>query len=167
MFFAIADFDNEMLQEEQKRMERQTLMEREIQNLRHNSHNQSQEINYSRNMVQNPPHQAYPPRRNLNPPPPPNFFGIPSEIYSFKLRLCQFLGANMDTYSDSQSQLLYAGSLLSGLAGQWYISLVDLDTLHLPLSYTIDTLLLALEEFFGGGVTLQSRERSLIVRSRA
>ena len=32
-----------------------------------------------------------------------------------------------------------------------------------PTSYTFDTFLLELEDFFGGAITLQSRERSLTV----
>ena len=61
------------------------------------------------------------------------------------------------------SQLLYAGNPLSGTAGKWYESLEDPDTLHLPSHYTLNNLCHELEEFIGGGVTLRSCERSLIV----
>ena len=81
----------------------------------------------------------------------------------FKLRLYQFLMGNFNTYGDNASQLLFAGSLLEGSAGQWYSTLVDPITLLLPPSYTLDSFWQELEDFFGGGVTLQSRERSLDV----
>ena len=44
-----------------------------------------------------------PPRPNLNLPEPPRFSGIPSELPSFQLKLCQFLRGNYNTYFDSQS----------------------------------------------------------------
>ena len=50
---------------------------------------------------------------------------------------------------------MLAGSLLVGSAGQWYLSLVDPTTIRLPLSYTIDSFIQELEDFFGGGNTLQ------------
>ena len=55
------------------------------------------------------------------------------------------------------------GISLSRTAGQWYESLVDPDTLFLPPSYTFDSFLQEFDDFLGGGVTLQARERSLIV----
>ena len=134
----MADFDNEVLQQEQNRM---ALFENENQNLQNHFQHMTHGLHYLRNVVQQSTSQAPPPRKSLNLTPPPTFSRIPSEIYSFKLRLCQFLGVNNDTYTDSQSQLLYAGSLLSGTAGQRYESLVDLDTFHLPSTYTIDTFL--------------------------
>ena len=70
---------------------------------------------------------------------------------------------NYNTYGDQTSQLLFAGSLLEGSAGQWYSTLVDPTTLLLPPSYTLDSFCQELEDFFGGGVTLQSWERSLDV----
>ena len=70
---------------------------------------------------------------------------------------------NYDTYIDSQTQILYSGSLLTGHARDWYESLINPNTLLLPPSYTFDTFLQELEDFFGGGVTLKSRERSLTV----
>ena len=81
----------------------------------------------------------------------------------FKLRLYQYLICNYSTYGDHATQLLYAGSLLEGSAAQWYSTLVDPATLLLPPSYTLDSFWQELEDFFGGGVTLQSRERSLDV----
>ena len=70
---------------------------------------------------------------------------------------------NFNTYGDNASQLLFAGSLLEGSAGQWYSTLVDPTILLLPPSYTLDSFWQELEDFFGGVVTLQSRERSLDV----
>ena len=49
---------------------------------------------------------------------------------------------------------MYAGSLLSGSANQWYESLIYPTTLELPSTYTLDTFLQELEDFSGGGVTL-------------
>ena len=48
-----------------------------------------------------------------------------------------------------------------GSTGQWYHSLIDPLTIKIPSSYTLDSFMQELEDFFGGGVTLQSRERSL------
>ena len=70
---------------------------------------------------------------------------------------------NHNTYQDSLSQLMFAGSLLVGSAGQWYLSLIDPTTIRLPPSYTIDSFVQELEDFFGGGNTLESRERALDV----
>ena len=81
----------------------------------------------------------------------------------FKLRLYQYIMGNYNTYGDNATQLLYAGSLLEGSAAQWYSTLVDPITLLLPPSYTLDSFWQELEDSFGGGVTLQSRERSLDV----
>ena len=77
-------------------------------------------------------------RPNLNLPTPPTFSGKPSELPTFKLKLSQFLIGNHNTYTDSTSQLLYTGSLLSGSAFQWYQSLVDPATLQLPPSYPLE-----------------------------
>ena len=93
-------------------------------------------------------------RPNLNLPQPPLFSGIPSELQTFKVKLHQFLKGNHNTYSDSESQLMCAGTLLSGSANQWYESLIDTTTLELPSTYTLETFLHELEDFFGGGVTL-------------
>ena len=112
---------------------------------------------------QPPPPPPQQPRPNLNLPTPPKFFGLPSELPMFKLNLYQFLMGNYTTYGDHESHLLFAGSLLKGSAGQWYSTIVDPSTLRLPPSYTLDSFWQELEDFFGGGVTLQSRERSLDV----
>ena len=61
---------------------------------------------------------------------------------------------NHNTYQDSKSQLMLAGSLLIGSAGQWYLSLIDPATSRLPTSYTIDSFIQELEDFFGEGNTL-------------
>ena len=62
---------------------------------------------------------------NLNLPTPPSFSSIPLELPVFKLKLIQFLVGNQNTYHGSETQLLYAGQLLKGPAGQWYHALVD------------------------------------------
>ena len=98
---------------------------------------------------------------NLNLSPPSKFSGNPSDLPMFKLRLYQHLMGNYSTYGDHARQLLYAGSLLEGSAAQWYSTIVDPTTLLLPPSYTLDSFWEEFEAFFGGGVTLQSRERSL------
>ena len=99
----------------------------------------------------------------MNLPTPPRFFGTPSKLISFKLRLCQYLGSNMDVYIDSRTQILFAGSLMDGQAGLWYESLVDQSSYHVPSTDTFDSFMQEFEDFFGGGITLQSRERSLII----
>ena len=106
-----------------------------------------------------PPPQ--PLRPNLNLPQPAPFSRLPSELETFKLKLFQFLNGNHNTYTESESQLLLAGSPLIGSASQWYSSLVDPHTLKLLPHYTLDNFFAELEDFFGGAVTLQSRERSL------
>ena len=68
----------------------------------------------------------------------------------------------MDAYIDSHHQILFAGSLMDGPASQWYESLIDQSTYHVPTTYTFDSFIQELDDFFGGGVTLHSRERSLI-----
>ena len=117
-----------------------------------------------RGMISNPPPPPPLPqqsRPNLNLPQPPQFSGTPSELPTFKLKLFQFLMGNHNTYQDFESQLMLAGSLLVGSAGQWYLSLIDPTTIRLPPSYTIYTFIQEFEDFFGGDNTLQSRERSL------
>ena len=120
-------------------------------------HAQNVQLNQNAPQYVPPP----PPRPNLNLPEPPGFSGIPSELPSFKLKLCQFLRGNYNTYFDSQSQLMYAGSLLTGDADEWYMNLVDHTTYNLPPHYDLDSFLQAMTDFFGGGITLASRERSL------
>ena len=68
---------------------------------------------------------------------------------------------NQTTYHNPETQLLYAGSLLIGSAGQWYRGLVDPVTLLLPPTYDLPRFFHELEDFWGGGIALQSRERSL------
>ena len=119
------------------------------------------EVTYLRGMTNQAPTPQ--PRPNLNLSPPSNFFGTPSDLPMFKLRLYQYLMGNFNTYGDNATQFLYAGSLLEGSAAQWYSTLVDPITLLLPPSYKLDSFWQELEDFFGGGVTLQSRERSLDV----
>ena len=89
------------------------------------------ELNCLRNVVARSPPQ--PLRPNLNLPQPSPFSGVPSELQTFKLKLFQFLIGNHNTYTESESQLLLAGSLLIGSAGQWYPSLVDPHTLNVRM----------------------------------
>ena len=115
------------------------------------------EVTHLRGVVNQPPPpppQQQPLRPNLNLPTPPHFSGILSELPMFKLKLYQFLMGNYNTYQDNDSQLLFAGSLLHGSAGQWYSSLVDPTLLRLPPSYTLDSFMQELEDFFGGGIIL-------------
>ena len=113
-----------------------------------------QQMQYLVNQVQNlqalpPPHAMPPP--NLNLPQPPLFSGTQSELPLFKLKLLHFLVGNQTTYHNSETQLLYASSLLSGSAGQWYHSLLDPVTLLLPTTYDLPRFFTELEDFFGGG----------------
>ena len=130
----------------------QSLVAQQAQHAQNAHYNQNDGLQY----VPPPP-----PRPNLNLPEPPRFSGTPSELPSFQLKLCQFLRGNYNTYFDTQSQLMYAGSLLIGDADQWYMTLVNHTTKDLPPHYTLDTFLQAMTDFFGGGITLASRERSL------
>ena len=66
------------------------------------------------------------------------------------------------TYAIAETQIIFAGHLLEGMAADWYYSLVDLATFRVPPTYTLLSFLHELEDFFGGGVTLQNLERSLI-----
>ena len=54
-----------------------------------------------------------------------------------------------------------AGALLSGLAAEWYETLLDPHTLELPHHYTLDNVLVILTDFFGGRPTLASCKHSL------
>ena len=160
----MAEYDETVLQHEQSRV---AFLEHQNQIHSSNFQHMAQELNHLRNVIsqpnQPPIHSIPNSRPNINLPHPPSFSGNPGELYSFKIRLSQYLRGNHLNYNDSESQLLYAGSLLSGTAGQWYDSLIDPATLLLPTTYTLESFLLELEDFFGGGVTLQTRERSLIL----
>ena len=68
----------------------------------------------------------------------------------------------MDANIDSHDQIPFTGSLMDGPAAQWYESLIDPSTYHVSSTYTFDSFIQELDDFFGGGVTLHSRERSLI-----
>ena len=105
------------------------------------------------------PQQLFHP--NLNLPPPPPFLGSPLQLPTFKMKLIHFLVGNRNTYPDFESQLLYAGQLLEGPAYQWYHAIVDPITTQLPPSYDLARFFQEMEDFFGGVVTLHSRERSL------
>ena len=107
-----------------------------------------------------PPPPIAPPNLNLS--PPPSFLGNPSELKSFKLRLCQFIGSAPATYPTDEYKIMLAGSYLKGSAGQWYECLVDPITNRVPTTITFDVFLGQLSDYFGGGVTSQTLERSLI-----
>ena len=121
------------------------------------------ELNAVRSQQQPPPPPPPAPLKapDLKLPQPPFFTGISSELPNFKLKLGQFLMGNPSTYSDSPSQLLFAGALLTGSAGKWYAALVDKTTFRLPPHYTLDSFFQALDDYFGGAVTLDSWEREL------
>ena len=120
----------------------QSLVAQQAQHAQNAHYNQNDGLQYV------PPPAARP---NLNLPEPPRFSGTPSELPSFQLKLCQFLRGNYNTYFDTKSQLMYAGSLLTGDADQWYMTLVNPTTRDLPPHYTLDTFLQAMTDFFGGG----------------
>ena len=130
-------------------------------------HALERQVTYLTHQLQNvAPTQPQPPppphiQPNVNLPTPPYFHGVPSELFVFRLKLNQFILGNHNNYTNEASKNLYAGGLLIGSAGQWYASLVDPGTFILPPHYTLASFLQALEDFFGGGVTLDSRERSL------
>ena len=78
------------------------------------------------------------------------------------MKMFHFLNGNPQTYTTSKTlPALYAGSLLSGSADQWYRAHVDPVTQELPPSYDLILFFKELEDFFGGAVTLQSRVRAL------
>ena len=113
-----------------------------------------QNVQYLINQIQNlqnQPQPPPPPRPNLNLPTPPQFSGLPTELPLFKLKLLHYLVGNQSTYHDSETKLLFAGSLLVGSAGQWYHALVDPVTLLLPPTYDLPRFFHELEGFFGGG----------------
>ena len=113
-----------------------------------------------------PPPIYYPPplpSPNLNLPPPPPFSGlIPSEYTGWSISVSQFIMGNPNTYTNAARQVLCAGSLLTGPAREWYHSQVNMATMMLPDHYTLVMLLEELGEFFGAGITVDSRERQLI-----
>ena len=98
---------------------------------------------------------------NLNLPQPPSFSEVATNLPGFKMKFFQFLHENPHTYTSSQTHLLYAGSLLTVSAGQWYRAHVDPLTIQLPTSYDLGLFFKELEGFFGGAVNVQSRERAL------
>ena len=81
-----------------------------------------------------PPPQPIPSPPNINLPQPPSFSGVATDLPKFKMKMFQFLHGHPHTYTTSETQLLYAGSLLTGSAGQWYRAHVDPLTQQLPPS---------------------------------
>ena len=99
------------VQQEQSRL---TFLERYV----HFLVNQDQQL---QSIATQPPPQQQLPRPHLNLPQPPPFSRIPSELPLFKLKLLHFLVGNRTTYHDPETQPLFAGSLLTGLVGHWYM----------------------------------------------
>ena len=147
--FAMAEFDGEMLSQDLNAQ----LAQENIQ-LRNSFQTQTKEITYLRNMIQQPARSAPPTQKSLNLPLPPRFSRSSSDLNYFKLRLIQYLGSNMDAYAESHNQILFTGSLMDGLAARWYEFLTDPSTYHVPSTYTFDSFIQELDDFFGGGVTL-------------
>ena len=108
-----------------------------------------------------PPPQPLPPF-DLKLPQPPFFSGTPSELRSFKLRLCQFLSANPQAYHNDINKILYSGQLLTGSARKWYEALLDPVSFDIPPAYAFSTFLQDMTDFFGGSVNVQTLERALI-----
>ena len=65
-----------------------------------------------------PPPLILPPQPNLNLPTPPFFSGLATKLPEFKMKMCQFLNGNPQTYTTYKTQLLYAGAHLTGSASQ-------------------------------------------------
>ena len=86
----MAEFDSEVLLQEQNHVAH---LEQENQQLRTAFQNQYQEINYLRNIVQQPSHSSPPIQESLN-LPTALFSGTHSEIISFKL--CRVCNAKCD-----------------------------------------------------------------------
>ena len=101
----MASFDANVAQQERDRLAR---LESDTNSIRSLMQQMGDQLNYLTNQVPNqipqpPPQAPPPPRRNLNLPDPPKFSGNPSKLQSFKVQLCQFMGANYETYIDSQT----------------------------------------------------------------
>ena len=123
----MAELDSEVLRDQNAQLTQENLQ------LRNSFQTQSQEITYLRNMVQQPAPSAPLTQKSLNLPLPPRFSGSSSDLNSFKLRVIQYLGSNMDAYIDSHHQILFTGSLMDGPAAQWYESLIDVNVAQLRL----------------------------------
>ena len=91
----MAEFDSEVLHDQNAQLAQENIQ------LRNSFETQTQEISYLRNMVQQPAQSALPTPKSLNLPLPPRFSGSYFDISSFKLRLIQYPGSNMDAYADS------------------------------------------------------------------
>ena len=157
--FAMADFDAQQAQAQAQAHQFQFEQDQaRIAFLEQNVANISQALQHMQNVPPPPPPPSHP---NLNLSPPPPFSGSPLHLPTFRMKLVHFLVGNRNTYPDAESQLLYAGQLLEGPAYQWYQAIVDPITTLLPPAYDLTRFFQELEDFFGGAVTLHSRERSL------
>ena len=90
----MAEFDSEVLQDQNSQLAQENIQ------LRNSFESQTEEINYLRNMVHESARSALPTPKSLNLPLPPRFSGSSSDLNSFKLRLIQCLGSNMDAHAD-------------------------------------------------------------------
>ena len=155
----MADFDAQQAQQQAHQNQFDHDQAR-IAFLEQNVANMSNTIQKMQNNIPTPvPNQI--PHPNLNLQPPPTCSGSPLQLSTFKMKQIHFPVCNLNKYPDSESQLLYAGQLLEAPAYQWYQSMVDPNTFQLHPSYDLHRFFQELEEFFGGAVTLHSRERSL------
>ena len=154
----MADFDAQQAQAQAQAHQFQFEQDQaRIAFLEQNVANISQALQHMQNVP--PPPPPHQPNLNLSPPPP--FSGSSLQLPTFKMKLFHFLVGNRHTYPDSESQLLYAGQLLEGPAYHWYQAIVDPITTLLPPTYDLNRFFQELEDFFGGAVTLHSRERNL------
>ena len=97
-------------------------------------------------------------RVNLHLPLPTPYTGIPGEFPIFKIKICQAIRGNL--IQEPDQQIDYASGALQGAAAVWYQGLLEANGLLSP-SYTLDSFLAALEGYFGGSITLQTREKAL------
>ena len=90
------------------------------------------------------------PSLDLKLPTPTPFSGDPSKLRSFQLRLCEYLSGSPARYHDDSSRILYSASTLTGTARKCYEGLMDPLTNRLPPTYTFDSFLIEILNFFGG-----------------
>ena len=95
---------------------------------------------------------------NLHLPLPPPYTGISSEFPIFRLKITQAIRGNLIT--EQVQQIDYASGALQGDAAVWFQGLLGPNGLISPL-YTLDIFLDELERYFGGAITLQTREKAL------
>ena len=134
----MADIDGVVLTSEELIQQLQTQVQQLISQMQH-----MQPILVQQNI---PP----PNRPNLDLPKPSQYSGNPLEFNILKIKLTHFLRGNFNTYFDNRFRVMCAGALLSGLAAEWYTTLLDPHTLELPHHYNLDNFLAELTVFFRG-----------------